>query len=64
MLPVTTAAPGNLQLLAQRLVVERVAARDVGGLARREVIEHAGADHAKAAVEPGEVVDDPQAAGP
>jgi hypothetical protein len=61
MLPVPKAAPGHLDLLAQRLIVERVAIRDVRGLARREVLEHAGADDTKAAVKPGEVINDPQA---
>jgi len=61
MLPVTNAAPGHRQFLAQGLIVEWMAARDVRGLTRREVLEHAGAYHSKAAVKPGKVVNDPQA---
>jgi len=61
MLPVPKAAPGHPDLLAQGLIVERVAIRDVRGLARREVLEYAGADDAKATVKPGKIVNDPQA---
>src|SRR5262249_43646236 len=61
MLPVPEAAPGHPNLLAQGLIVERVAISDVRRLTRREMLEHAGADDAKAAVKPGEGVCDPQA---
>ena len=53
------AAPGHPNLLAQGLIVERVAIRHIRGLARRVVLEHAGADDAKAAVKPGEIVNEP-----
>jgi hypothetical protein len=61
MFPVPKAAPGHPNLLAQGLVVEWVAIRNIRRLGRRVVFEHAGANDAKTAVKPGEIVNNPHA---
>ena len=58
MLPVAEAAPSHSQLVTQRLVIERMTARNVRRFAHREVLEYTSSDDSEAAVERGKIVHD------